>query len=149
MNVLVVEDGYEHSEALRKFLPDIQWDRAGSGVDALARLPGTWDAVFLDMRFDRAPEAELLGDLAEVADRFNGDPVLARRHLEDHQGTYVLHAIRAAGHRVPILMSYDFDGEPRRWDRLAARYGAVDYLPGNAGPAEVAARLARLTRSGG
>lgn len=145
MNVLVVEDGFEHSETLRRFLPDVTWERVGSGVQALARLPGTYAALFLDMRFDRAPEAELLGDLADAADRFNGDPVLARRHLEDHQGAYILHAVREAGHTVPVLLSYDFDGEPRRWERLTARYAAIDYLPGNAGPAEVAARLGRLT----
>ena len=143
MRVLVVEDGFEYIETLKRFLPEgFDWERVGSGPQAMARLANEdWDAVFLDMRFDRAPEDELLGDVVEVADRFNGDPVQARRFLEDHQGNFILAALRDAGQRVPVLLSYDFDAEPRRWERLCERYGPVDYLPDNASPADIAARL--------
>jgi hypothetical protein len=147
LSVLVIEDGFEYEETLGRFLPDIAWTRAGSGPEGLLRLASEgFDAVFCDMRFDRVAEDQLLGDLAVTADQFNGDPVQARRYLEDHQGTYVLAAIRSAGHRVPVLMSYDFEGEPRRWQRLAERYGPIDYLPDNASPAEIARRLTMLTR---
>ena len=98
------------------------------------------------MKFDRAPEHQLLGDLASVADQFNGDPLQARAHLEDHQGTYILAAVREAGCALPVLMSYDFDAEPRRWQRLVQRYGPVDYLPGNQGPLEISARLRATVR---
>ncbi len=146
MRILVIEDGHEYTETLHRFLADgFTWARAGSGPQALARLHEGWDAVFLDMRFDRTPEAELLGDVAEVADRFNGDPIRARRFLADQQGLYILAAIRNAGCAVPVLFSHDFDGAPQRWARLARRYAPVDYLPDNAGPAEVARRLAALT----
>lgn len=150
IDVLVVEDGFEYSETLQRFLPDgFRWQRAGSGPQALALLgERTWDALFLDMRFDRAPEDELLGDVSEVADRFNGDPVQARRFLEDHQGNYILAALREAGQGLPVLLSYDFDGEPRRWERLAERFGPVDYLPDNASPADIAQRLRRLAGQG-
>lgn len=146
MRVLVIEDGFEYSETLKQFLSDdIEWERAGSGPQGIARLQGeSFDVVFLDMRFDRAPQDELYGDVEEIADRFNGDPVQARRYLEDHQGNYVLAALRDGGHGVPVLMSYDFDTEPRRWKRLAERYGPVDYLPDNASPAEISERLTRL-----
>ena len=146
MRVLIVEDGLEYSETFARFLPaGFEWHRAGSGPEALERLAKeTFDAVFCDMRFDRVPEEALLGDLAATADRFNGDPAQARRFLEDHQGNYVLAAIREAGHAVPVLMSYDFDGEPRRWARLIERYAPVDYLPDNASPQDVADRLRRL-----
>lgn len=146
MRVLVIEDGFEYSELLQRFLGEgFAWERAGSGPAALRRLEGEpFDAIFLDMRFDRAPEGELLGDLEAVADRFNGDPVQARRYIEDHQGTFVLAALREAGRPEPVLMSYDFDGEPRRWERLAARYGPVAYLPDNASPADIAGRLRAL-----
>src|SRR5690606_2902699 len=115
MRVQVIEDGLEYSELLQRFLPDgLAWERAGSEPAALKRLKEErFDAIFLDMRFDRAPEGELLGDLEEVSDRFNGDPVQARRFLEDHQGNYILAALREAGHGLPVLLSYDFDGEPR------------------------------------
>ena len=72
-----------------------------------------------------------------------------RRFLEDHQGNYILDAIRRAGHTLPVLLSYDFDAEPRRWERLAARYGPLDYLDDVAGPADVAARLDRLAAGDG
>ncbi len=148
MRVLVIEDGYEYSETLEQFLSgDFEWERSGSGPQGLTRLAAeSFDVVFLDMRFDRAPQDELLGDLEEVADRFNGDPVQARRFLEDHQGNYVLAALRDGGHTIPVLMSYDFDTEPRRWKRLFDRYGPVDYLPDNASPAEISARLVKLAK---
>lgn len=142
MKVLVIEDGYEHSETLGRFLPDITWVRAGSGPKAIDLLrAGGFDAVFLDMRFDRVPDEELLGDVAETADRFNGDPAQARLFLQDHQGTYVLAALRAAGFTLPVVLSYDFDAEPRRWSHLAARYAPVAYLPDGSGPRELALLL--------
>jgi DNA-binding response OmpR family regulator len=146
MRVLVIEDGTEYCDAFSRFLTDgFEWERAGSGPEALRMLSEkTFDAIFCDMKFDRAPEAELLGDVSAVADQFNGDPLQARAHLEDHQGTYILAAVREQGISVPVIMSYDFDGEPRRWQRLQARYAPVDYLPGNQGPLEIAARLRRL-----
>lgn len=146
MRVLVVEDGSEYIETLQRFLADgFTWERAGSGPEALDRLAaGGWDAVFLDMRFDRVAAAALLGDHEATADRFNGDPVQARRFLEDHQGLYVLAAIRDAGHAVPVLLSYDFDAEPRRWEKLAPRHAPVDYLPDNASPSDISTRLRAL-----
>jgi CheY-like chemotaxis protein len=149
LRVLVVEDGFEYSETLERFLSDgFQWERSGSGPHALSRLAEeAFDRVFLDMRFDRAPQDELLGDLEAVADQFNGDPVQARNFLEDHQGNYILAAIRERGHGVPVLMSYDFDIEPRRWKRLRERYAPVDYLPDSASPEEIARLLKGLTPS--
>ena len=143
--MLVVEDGHEYSETLLRFLPDFTWERAGSGPEALKRLAAErFDALFLDMRFDRVPVDQLLGDLVATADRFNGDPGQARQFLEDHQGNYVLAAIRDAGYRVPVLMSYDFEGEPRRWQRIVEKYAPVDHLPDNASPAEIAERFRQL-----
>ena len=149
MRVLVIEDGTEYIENLTRFLSEgFEWVWAGSGPQGLDLLSTQeFDAVFLDMRFDRAPEGELLGDLAEVADRFNGDPVQARRFLEDHQGNFVLVALREAGHTIPVLLSYDFDLEPRRWERLNSRYGPVDFLPDNASPTNIEAKLHALKRS--
>jgi len=145
--VLIIEDGLEYSETLDRFLGDrFEFERAGSGPEGLERLgrePGV-DVVFLDMRFDRTPEEQLLGDLDELLDRFNGDPEQARRFREDHQGTYILAALRQAGVATPVLVSYDFDGEPRRWSRLSQRFGPADYVPDNASPADLADKLKAL-----
>ncbi len=151
MRVLIVEDGFEYIETLQRFLADgFEWERAGSGPAALERVKqGHFDAIYLDMRFDRVPDGELLGDLAATADRFNGDPVQARHFLEDHQGNYVLAALREAGVRTPVLMSYDFGSEERRWSRICDKHGPVDYLPDNAAPAEVARRLHALAATRG
>jgi hypothetical protein len=45
---------------------------------------------------------------------------------------------------VGVLLSYDFDGEPRRFGRLLAQHGPLDFLPDNASPSEIAARLRAL-----
>ena len=146
LRVLVVEDGTEYSDTLGRFLGEgFTVERAGSGHAALDRLrAGGIDAVFLDMRFDRVSAGELLGDPDAAADRFNGDLVQGRRFLEDHQGTYILDEIRSAGLRVPVLLSYDFAGEQRRWERLRARFAPIDHLPDDASPTEVRQRLRRL-----
>lgn len=145
VRVLIVEDGFEYEQTLSRFLPDVDWVRAGHGGEALAHLgEGAFDAVFLDMRFDRVEPDQLLGDLAAMADRFNGDPVQARAFLQDHQGIFVLDALRAAGHTLPVVISYDFSGEPRRWSRLQQRHAPVAYLPDVAGPDAVRAALRDL-----
>ena len=144
IRVLVVEDGFEYSETLPRVLPELGWERVGTGAEALTRLAaGGVDVVFLDMRFDRIAPDALLGDLAAETRRL-GDAVRARRHLEEHQGTYILSAIRAAGLATPVLLSYGFDEEPRRWERLSATLGPVDYVPDAAGPDVVRARLLAL-----
>lgn len=146
IQVLVIEDGTEYIDAFSRFLTDgFTFTRAGSGPAGLAALRGArYDVIVLDMRFDRAPEAELLGNVDEIADRFNGDTVQARRFLEDHQGTFVLAALRDAGFTTPVLLSYDFSGEPRRWERLAARSGPVAFVGDGASPVEVGAQLRAL-----
>ncbi|MFT7518202.1 MAG: CheY-like chemotaxis protein [Kiritimatiellia bacterium] len=142
MNVLVCEDGFEYIETLQRFLPELVWTRAGGGPAALQALTeGSFDALFLDMRFDRVPDEQLLGDLVAAADRFNGDSVQARHFLQDHQGTFVLAAVREAGWTLPVLMSYDFTDEPRRWSRLSTRFNPIDFLPDNAVPTDIRAKL--------
>lgn len=146
--ILIVEDGDEYVRLYRRFLADgWRWERAGHGAEALQRLAAEpFDAVVLDLRFDRVDDAQLLGDLAATADRFHGDPARARAFLQDHQGTYVLAALRDAGHGHPVLFVHDFGLEPRRWEHLRARYAPVDYLPDDAGPTDVAAQLTTLLR---
>ncbi len=144
--ILVIEDGSEYVLNLCRFLgEDFVFVRAGDGPDALEQLARDgFDAIFLDMKFDRAPR--LLGDLAVLIDRFVGDEERARRFLEDNQGAYVLAALRDAGHAQPVLFSYDFDGEPRRYRHLEGRYGPLAYLADTADPTQIRAALQSLIR---
>ena len=135
IRVLVVEDGYEYIHTLSRFLGDgFVLTRAGDGAEAL-RACADHELVLLDMRFDRVETGQLLGDMAETAERFNGDPVRARQFLEENQGTYVLAALRAAGVTIPAVFCHDFSSEPRRWAALERKYAPVSWLPDNASPA--------------
>jgi CheY-like chemotaxis protein len=143
--VLVVEDGFEYSEMLGRFLGTaFDFERAGDGGDALARIDSGFSAVFLDMRFDRTPPDLLLGDLAATTARFQGDVARARRFLEDNQGAFVLASLRASGCKLPMLFSHDFSREPRRWANLQRLHGPVNYLPDSASPDAIAAALLGL-----
>lgn len=141
--VLIVEDGFEYSETLGRFVGDrFRFTRAGDGAAALlAAGSESFDCLFLDMRFDRIEAGRLLGDLAETAERFNGDPVRATRFLEENQGVYILAALRAVGCEVPAVFSHDFSGEPRRWAALERKYFPVSWLADNASPAALCERL--------
>ena len=44
-------------------------------------------------------------------------------------------------------MSYDFDGEPRRFENLARSHGPLAYLTDSAGPQEIRRALQRLIRA--
>ncbi|MFZ5481869.1 MAG: hypothetical protein ACOZNI_34225 [Myxococcota bacterium] len=147
IRVLVVEDGDEYSRVMERFASEgFAFSRAGDGHEALARAGEGFDLLFLDMRFDRVQPAQLLGDMAATAERFNGDPVRARRFLEENQGTYVLAALRAAGCTLPAVFSHDFDGEPRRWANLEKLYAPVAYLPDNASAAQILEVFRRAIR---
>ena len=143
MQILLVEDGFEYRDTYSRFLGvGFTITRAGDGREALALVErSTFDLLFLDMRFDRVSPGQLLGDLAETAERFNGDPVRARHFLEENQGAYILAALRSANCVLPAIFSHDFSGEPKRWAALERKYAPVRWLPDNASPAEVRALL--------
>lgn len=147
MRILIVEDGHEYTDTLSRFAADAaEWTRAGDAAEALSLLAqGGWDAVFLDMRFDRVADDALLGDVAALTQRFAGDRGKAIRFLQENQGTLVLSALRAGGYSLPVLFSYNFDEEPRRWARVKTANGRVDYVPDSASPMDVAKRLGEMT----
>jgi CheY-like chemotaxis protein len=142
--LLVVEDGHEYIETFSRFLgEDFEWVRVGDGQACLDALSAShWDLIFLDMRFDRSER--LIGDQAELEKRFHGDAGRAKKYLENHQGTYIAHAIRDAGYKHPLLFSYDFDGEPQRFAHLAARLAPMAYVNDMAGPADIRTAILRM-----
>jgi CheY-like chemotaxis protein len=131
LDVLVVEDGDEYLTNLTTFVSDgIDYRQARSGVQACRMVrEHAPDLVYLDMRFDRTPEEELLGSIVELTARFNGDVARARRFQEDNQGLFVLRALRDAGYDGPVILSYDFGPEERRFRALKAKDPNLRYCP--------------------
>lgn len=151
LDVLVVEDGDEYLTNLSTFVADgITYRQARSGEAAQRmireRRP---DLVYLDMRFDRTPEAELLGSMVELTARFNGDVGRARRFQQDNQGLFVLRALRDAGYVGPVILSYDFGPEERRFGALRARDPDLHYCPDYADARTIRTTILRAVGRGG
>jgi len=131
IRVLVVEDGNEYITNLTTFVAEgMIYEQAQSGADACTMVNKVDpDLVYLDMRFDRTPSDALLGDFVQLTSRFNGDMARARRFQEDNQGLFILRALREAGYRRPVILSYDFSGEQRRFRALSGRDPALSFCP--------------------
>lgn len=145
IKVLVVEDGDEYLTNLTTFVSrGIRYTQAKSGEQACALLPVIApDLVYLDMRFDRTPNEALLGDLVALTARFNGDVARARAFQQDNQGLFVLRALRDAGFRGPVILSYDFAAEEKRFKALSERDPALSYCPDYADAGTIYAAIHR------
>ena len=144
--VLIVEDGDEYLESLSRFVPGPAYLQAHNGRDALAAIAAHEVAlVYLDMRFDRIPEADLLGDRERAARAQAGDPGRALRYLANNQGLFILEALRAHGHaELPVILAYDFSNEASRFAHLARMHPALSWVPDTISPDEIRARLERV-----
>lgn len=128
--LLVIEDGNEYAEFARLFLAaHFHIVVAQRATDALACLRSEpVDVLLIDLRFDRAVEADLVGDVTATAHRlFAGDRERALRHLQDQQGVLILAELRAAGFGQRALFIHEF--LPRRMQNLRRLYGPVHALP--------------------
>ena len=135
--VLVVEDGREYVDGFTRLAEargaEAAFVRAGSLAEARRALgEGRPDAVFLDVVFDRTPEADLAGDLDALVARHGGDRAAAVRHLATHQGFYVLDALADALEGVRVVLAYDFTGEEKRLASLRERIPGLSGLPDGA-----------------
>lgn len=142
--LLVIEDGSEYEEFARLFLSDrfelVSARSAREALDAAARQPA--DAMLIDLRFERAREEDLVGDIGATAERlFAGDRARAARWLKDQQGTLILGELRKAGHHQPAVFVHDFP--PRRLANLEKLYGRVAAVPAF-DAAAIVRELARL-----
>jgi hypothetical protein len=144
--VLIIEDGDEYLDNLTHFAPGPRYLQAHSGAQALALLAREPVAlIYLDMRFDRVPETDLLGDRATVARSQGGDSTRVTRYLARNQGLYILEALRDAGHtHLPVILAYDFSSEPRRFAHLSKLHPSLTWVPDAITPDEIRSRLARL-----
>jgi len=128
--LLVIEDGTEYAEFARLFLgQDFEVVAAQSAEESLRVLAAQpIDVLLVDLRFDRAPEENLAGNLEASAERlFAGDTSRALRHLQDQQGVLILSALRAAGHHQTAVFVHEFPA--RRLANLRRLYGEVRTVP--------------------
>jgi CheY-like chemotaxis protein len=128
--LLVIEDGNEYAEFARLFLAThfhiVVAQRAADALASLRSQPV--DVLLIDLRFDRAVEADLVGDVTATAHRlFAGDRERALRHLQDQQGVLILAELRAAGFGQRAVFIHEF--LPRRMENLHRLYGPVHALP--------------------
>jgi CheY-like chemotaxis protein len=137
--VLIVEDGDEYLRTLSRFVPGPRYRQVRSAAAALEALrTGGVDLVYLDMRFDRIPLGDLVGDHGEATRRCNGDPARGWRHLQDHQGLYILdHLVREGFGGVPVVLACDFSQEPRRLEHLRRRVPRLHWVGEAVTPVEV------------
>ena len=144
--VLIVEDGDEYLENLSRFVPGPRYLQAHGGATALELLATERvDLIYLDMRFDRIPHSELMGDHAVATREHNGDPVRAWKHLELNQGLYVLAAVREAGYgAIPVILAYDFSREKARFEHLARANPNLRWVPDAVTPTEIRALMDQL-----
>src|SRR5688500_3666946 len=131
IHVLVVEDGDEYITNLTAFVSEgIEYRQAKSGGRAVERITAAEaDVAFLDMRFARTPVEEVICDMVQLTGRFNGDIGRARRFQQDNQGLFILRALRDAGYRRPVILSYDFGAEDKRFRALSAKDPGLYYCP--------------------
>jgi DNA-binding NarL/FixJ family response regulator len=130
ITVLVIEDGDEYLENLTRFVPGPSYLQAHCGRDAVDILKEhPVDVVYLDMRFDRIPEADLLGDRDAATREHNGDAVRGLKYLMNNQGLYILAELRREGFgALPVVVAYDFSKEPRRFDNLRRTYPKLEWV---------------------
>lgn len=144
--ILIVEDGDEYLTSLSSFVVGPQYLQAQSGDAALQALRAhEVDLIYLDMRFDRIEPSALVGDLQALVESHNGDRSRALKHLQDHQGLYVLdHLARHGYAHVPVILACDFGREPRRFEHLSRRYPKLTWVHDSVSADEIRARIGRL-----
>jgi CheY-like chemotaxis protein len=149
LSVLIVEDGNEYLENLSRFVPEPTYQQVHTGSEALAALrSGGPHLVYLDMRFDRIPLADLLGDHVAATRQHNGDPARAWRYLQNNQGLFILNELGQHGFgQLPVIVSYDFSRELKRFSFLQQRFPNIGWVPDAVTPDEIRQLMVALTRS--
>jgi len=140
---MIAEDGDEYLETLGRMGGEFSWLQAKSArvaVELVGRHPVT--CAVLDMRFDRVARGDLAGDFTAALRQVGGDSERAWRYLAQHQGLFVLAALRAAGWRGPGLIAYDFTRELRRFEALRSQYAPLDWIGDDATAAAWRKKLA-------
>ena len=150
LTVLIVEDGNEYLDNLSRFVPGPKYLQAHNAIETLNLLQHeTVDLVYMDMRFDRIPEQDLVGDFEQAVRQMNGDTAKAWRNLQNNQGLYIMDRLKHAGHGdIPIILAYDFSREERRFQFLTKSYPNLGWVPDAVTPDEIRNLMAALVLKG-
>jgi len=145
--ILIVEDGDEYLDNLSRFVAGPRYLQAHNGREALDFLTSeTVHLIYLDMRFDRIPLSDLLGDHTRATNDHNGDPARAWRYLQNNQGLFILHFLGEQGFgHTPVILAYDFSREVRRLDYLKKNYPNLGWVPDAVTPEEIRKLIRELT----
>ncbi len=129
--ILIIEDGDEYLDNLSRFVEGPRYLQAKSGKQALEILrEREVDLIYLDMRFDRIPLSDLLGDHDKAARERGGDEQAAWKHLQINQGLFILHELKKSGfEKIPVILAYDFSREERRLANLQKQYPRLRWAP--------------------
>ena len=147
IDILIVEDGDEYLENLSRFVIGPRYVQAHNGGEALAALRSSpVDLIYLDMRFDRIPLTDLLGDHEKATRDHNGDAKTAWKHLQDNQGLYILNSFREASFGgKPVILAYDFSREGARFEHLRRLYPRLRWVPDAVTPGEIMNLIREMT----
>jgi hypothetical protein len=124
---------------LSRFVKGPRYHRAHSGAEALDLLTREpVDLIYLDMRFDRIPRVDLMGDHNAVTREKNGDEECAWKYQQNNQGLFILEAVNKSGHgHIPVILAYDFSYEIRRLENLTRIYPSLRWVPDTVTPDEI------------
>jgi len=147
ITVLIIEDGNEYLENLSRFVRGYTYLQAHTGLEARQILASeTVDVIYLDMRFDRIPIEDLIGDLEHATRIHNGDENRGLKYIQNNQGLYILADLKEHGFdSLPVIVAYDFSREPQRYEHLARRFPTLQWVPDAVTPAEIRERIEDTT----
>jgi len=142
--ILVVEDGFEYTRALERIADGVaEFVRAADAEEAESLLRrSAFDAVLLDVVFDRTPEERLVGRGSELDARFGRNASGATEHLANRQGFYIADVLAPAlTPSARVIMAYDFSADPERLELLRGRIPGLEGIREGTGLDDVLARL--------
>jgi ActR/RegA family two-component response regulator len=137
--VLIIEDGDEYLDSLSQFVQGPEYLQAKSGEQAVEILQTRMvDLIYLDMRFDRIPMTDLLGDHVKATREHNGDPLRAFKFLQNNQGLFILEKLRKENLvHIPVILAYDFSRQQKRYEHLKRIHQSLRWVPDAVTPTEI------------
>lgn len=129
--VLIIEDGDEYLRFFSRHVDGYTYRQARSLLTALDSIEDEGEPVLfvLDLRFDRVPRHDLVGDVETIAAEIfaEGELDAAWRYLVDNQGYLILRELRERGLAQPALIIAELP--LRRQENLRRLYGKIGVVP--------------------